>query len=345
VEQLTPRSVSVRPDIGADVLFDARWVGPHGIGRFAREIAVRIRMPSLQQGPRPSLPIDPLYLAAILALRRPKLFFSPGYNGPLPLGFRYITSIHDTNFLDLPENSGRFRSTYFERVIGTIVRNASRVLTVSDFSRRRICESFSVDAARVVNVGNGVDRSFRPDGNVLKTGFPYLLYVGNRKPHKNLDRLLEAFTLAEIPQEIKLLLSGVPDRMPSNKIRNLHASNRIQFAGLIPETVLPSYYRGALGFVFPSLYEGFGLPPLEAMACGTPVLTSNVTALPEIVGDAAILVDPTSIEAIAVGIEALVTDRVYATRLSRLGVERASRFSWDAVADHCSDAIIGALSE
>jgi glycosyltransferase involved in cell wall biosynthesis len=133
--------------------------------------------------------------------------------------------------------------------------------------------------------------------------------------------------------------------MTFNKICDLHASNRIQFAGLIPETELPSYYRGALGLVFPSLYEGFGLPPLEAMACGTPVLTSNVTALPEVVGNAAILVDPTSIEAIVVGIETLATDRVYATQLADLGIERASRYSWDSVADHCRDALIGALLE
>lgn len=327
------------------ILFDGRWFGSHGIGRFARELSSRIEMTILPSGPRPSLPVDPLYLASQLSFSSAQLFFSPGYNGPIFSRIPYVMGVHDLNFVDLAGVTSNLKSAYFRHVSRRIVRGAARIVTVSEFSRDRILDWSGVPPHRVVNVGNGVDPAFCREGTRMEPGFPYLLYIGNQKPHKNLRRLVDAFGLATLPEEVRLIVSGGYDlRGHSSKVRNAVAS-RIVNAGFIAESDLPAMYRGALALVFPSVYEGFGLPALEAMACGTPVLTSNVSALPEIAGDAAILVDPFSVESIAFGIEKVVHDRELRARLASAGVERATAFNWDDVASRTRRVLADALAE
>ena len=182
--------------------------------------------------------------------------------------------------------------------------------------------------AAVFNVGCGVDTAYQPVGDSYGLPFPYLLCVSNRKPHKNEFRVVEAFSKARLDAEICLVFTGNATPDLDHWIKRQQLQSRVKFVGMVPEEKLPSLYRGARALIFPSLYEGFGLPVLEAMACGTPVVTSNVTALPEIAADAALLVDPISVEQIARAMEQIVTDSSFRLRLYENGLSRIARFSW-----------------
>lgn len=314
-------------------LIDDRWFGDHGIGRFAREVNKRLALRLLGATGQPWSSLDPFRLSlAMLQLPHDACVFSPGYNAPV-FPFRpFLFTIHDLNHLDRTENSSFLKRLYYRLVIRRACRFAFRVLTVSEFSRQRIIDWAGLDAGQVVNVGNGVDACFNPQ--IIPHEFPYryLLCVSSRKAHKNEARLLEAFSCAHIEADIHLVLTGQADEQMDQVCARLALVGRVHFIGQVSEAELPCWYRGAIALVFPSLYEGFGLPVIEAMACGTPVLTSNTTALPEIAGDAALLVDPVSVEEITTGIERLCHDSQLREQLCCKGLERAKRFSWDAVA-------------
>ncbi len=166
-----------------------------------------------------------------------------------------------------------------------------------------------------------------------------MLYVGSRKPHKNLPRLLRAYSIAGVRKDVRLVLSGEPDREITEEIDRLGLLGDVVFHELSADEPLSEAYRGAVAFVFPSLYEGFGLPPLEAMACGVPVLTSKVCSLPEVVGDAALLVNPIDVEEVADAIKRLVQDPPLRARLQERGLARASLFSWNETARRTSSVL------
>ncbi len=215
---------------------------------------------------------------------------------------------------------------------------------VSEYSRREIASWAGMDEQRVINVGNGVGDPFSVDGPRHEPGYPYLLYVGSHKPHKNLPRLLRAYAISGICQDVRLVMTGIPSRELSVIVDESRLSGSVSFVGTANNEALAQLYRGALGFVFPSLYEGFGLPPLEAMACGAPVLTSNVCSLPEVVGDAGILVNPMNVEEIAVGIRTLVEDSDTRAKLRENGLLRATRFSWTETARKTAEVLRMALA-
>jgi glycosyltransferase involved in cell wall biosynthesis len=196
---------------------------------------------------------------------------------------------------------------------------------------------------KIVVVYNAIDEHFRvtpSEEDVARVRERYqldhqfVLYVGNIKPHKNLVRLIEAF--AELRRtgfdEVKLLIIGDQiSKLPALR-RAVHSHKlhkHVRFLGYVSDQTLGILYRLASAFVFPSLYEGFGLPPLEAMASGTPVVTSNVSSLPEVAGDAAVLVDPYDVDSIVDGMRRVLTDPVLAADLRRKGIERAREFSWE----------------
>lgn len=316
------------------VLFDAKWIGNHGIGRFATEVLKRT--PRLVAFGKSSVlkPVSVLD-CCVLTLRvifSNSLFFSPGFNAPLFGLGRYIFTVHDLNHIDLPFNSSFIKRAYYTFIIKRACRHGCKVLTVSEYSRARIIHWSGSSPDKVINVGNGVDPSFNISVQPFHVGYPYFFCVGNRKKHKNEVALIYAFSLAKLDPEIRLLLSGASSEELNELILSLGLTDRVKFMGLLPDEQLPSVYRGAIGLLFPSLYEGFGLPVVEAMACGVPVLTSNTTSLPEVAGDAALLVNPESIDEIRTGIERLATDQTLRTDLIAKGLERAKLFSWDAVA-------------
>jgi glycosyltransferase involved in cell wall biosynthesis len=220
---------------------------------------------------------------------------------------------------------------------------ATSIFTISEFTRAQIVEWSGVSLDKVCNVGCGVDSSYCPEGDFYGLPFPYLLCVSNRKRHKNEFRVVEAFAKAGLGAEMRLVFTGNPTTDLADCIERHHVAPFVHFTGLVPEEKLPSLYRAAEALIFPSLYEGFGLPLLEAMACGIPVVTANTTALPEIAGGAALLVDPISVEQIAEAMKRIVSDRSLRQQLREKGLSRAAQFSWARTADRVRELLCGSM--
>ena len=273
-----------------------------------------------------------------------ELLFSPSNTGPLTVA-RQVVTVHDVVPLDHPEWLNPRFAAWYRFLVPRLVRRVRRVTTISEFTRTRLLERTGVDPEKIVVIPNGVDARFHPRseeevGKVRDAlGIPtehYVLSLGSLEPRKNLHRLLQAWerVQAEIPQEVWLVLAGAKGKpLVFRDISFDRLPPRVYLTGRVPDEYLPALYSGALAFAYVSVYEGFGLPPLEAMASGTPPLTGNRTALPEVVGDAGLMVDPYDVEAIAWGLKRLVEDSVLLEELRRKGLERANQFSWDKTAD------------
>jgi glycosyltransferase involved in cell wall biosynthesis len=238
----------------------------------------------------------------------------------------------------------RLALAYARTSIALASRRATRVMTVSESSKRDIVRLFDTDPDKISVIYNAYDEQFGVEPleeDVVRVRERYqlhdefVLYAGNVKPHKNLERLIEAFEIVRKRglDHLKLVLIGDEISKYAALRRAVHQHQLhkfVRFLGYLPGETLAVMYRLAGVFVFPSLYEGFGLPPLEAMASGTPVVTSNVSSLPEVAGDAAMLVDPYDPHSIADGIHRVLTDEALRRELRRKGVARAHQFSWEA---------------
>jgi len=274
------------------------------------------------------------------------LFHAPHYVRPVFCPTPAVVTVHDCIHLLFPQYlPNRFAWSYARAMLGVAARRSALVFTVSEASRADILRFYpDADPERIRVVPNAIDPSILEDPGDEETARVreryqirgrFVLYAGNIKPHKNIDRLIAAFgLLKERPghEDVKLLIIGDEvNRMGSlrRSVEGAGVRADVRFFGFVPDRTLAALYRLASVFAFPSLYEGFGLPPLEAMACGTPVVTSNISSLPEVVGDAALLVDPTSVEQIAGAIERVLDDAALAADLSRRGRLRAASFSWE----------------
>ncbi len=274
------------------------------------------------------------------------LFHSPHYVLPLLCRRKSVVTIHDCIHLLFPEYlPTRLAYRYAKFMMGSAVRRSSLVFTVSEASRRDILQFYpDADPERIQVVPNAIDETMLADPGEeemerVKERYQIrgrvVLYAGNIKPHKNLDRLISAFGLLKQRgghEDVKLLIIGDEiAKYPSLRRRVEGAGVRqdVRFFGFVPEQTLAALYRLASVFAFPSLYEGFGLPPLEAMACGTPVVTSNMSSIPEVVGDAALLVDPYDVASIADGLERVLGDASLRQALVARGLERVQAFSWE----------------
>ena len=298
--------------------YDPRWSGPHGIGRFSDEVIARLPdAQPLRAGVRKLSLLDPLATTLAVMGLRAGVYFTPGFNPPLRCPVPFVFCIHDLIHLRFAGESSALRRAYYGLVVGPAAQRAARVLTVSEYSRREILEWTGLNSERVEVVGNGVSEVFRPEGPRHEPGYPYFLHVGRRGSHKNVDRLVAAHAASRCGRDVRLL-----------------------FTEDLDDAQLAAHYRGAVALVFPSLYEGFGIPVVEAMACGTPVLTSNVTALPETVGEGnALIVDPLSVDAIAAGLDRLAEDAALRAQLRERGLLRAVAFTWSRVAEKVADAL------
>jgi len=286
---------------------------------------------------------EQVHVPWVLRRERPDVFHAPHYVLPAAVTCRSVVTIHDCIHLMFPQYlPNKMAYAYARASMWAAVKRSDRILTVSEASKRDILHFFNVAPEKIVVVYNAIDDHFwltPPDEEVARVRERYqldhqfILYVGNIKPHKNLVRLIEAF--AELRrtgfEELKLLIIGDEiSKLPSLR-RAVHGHKlhkHVRFLGYVSDDTLRVLYRLASLFVFPSLYEGFGLPPLEAMASGTPVVASNQSSLPEVMGDAAVLVDPYDVGSIVEGMRRVLADSDLAADLRRRGPERAREFSW-----------------
>src|SRR5688572_21730711 len=280
----------------------------------------------------------------VLLRERPDVFHAPHYVLPPAVRCRSIVTIHDTIHLTFPQYlPHRLAYAYARASMWAAAHRSDRILTVSEASKRDILHFFNVPPDKVVVVYNAIDERFSreplaEDVERVRERFQldqrFVLYVGNIKPHKNLERLIEAFHALRLRglDDLKLLIIGDEISSYPSLRRAVHRHKlhkHVRFLGYLPDDTLAIMYRLASVFVFPSLYEGFGLPPLEAMASGTPVITSNVSSLPEVAGDAAVLVDPYDIDSIVDGLRRILGNPALADDLRRRGLERSREFSWE----------------
>lgn len=272
------------------------------------------------------------------------LFHSPDYLlPPLRVGRRVVT-IHDLSFLRYPEGAEPSLRRYLIRAVPDAVRRANLVLADSQNTKRDVIELLEVAPDTVEVLYPGVDDKFRPVGNeqaldrvrdLYGLTFPFILSVGTLEPRKNLGLLIHAYgtlrKMGNLPH--KLVVAGRKGWLYDGvfrKVDQLSLGDDVVYLGYVPDEDLPKLYNLAEVFVFPSLYEGFGLPPLEAMACGTPVITSESSSLPEVVGEAGLMVPADDRKALAEAMRELLSDRSLRDKLARRGVRQARKFTWQA---------------
>jgi glycosyltransferase involved in cell wall biosynthesis len=253
-------------------------------------------------------------------------------------------SIHDLSFEHLPQTFHRRSRTQLRLTVRHSARRAAKILTLSEHTRRDVIDTYGIEPSRITAIPLAAPDHFSPVGDDRELqrvrhnygiDGPYILSVGSIQPRKNLARLINAYALlrgkytqTELP---KLVLVGKCAWLYDETLRAVEQTgvkDSVIVTGYAPETDLPALYSGALCFVYPSYFEGFGLPPLEAMKCGAPVIVGNKTSLPEVVGDAALTVDPFDVSSIAAAVERLINDSALRRELSVKGHKRAEMFDW-----------------
>lgn len=281
--------------------------------------------------------------------RETDLFWAPHYNIPLLYRGRLIVTVHDVIHLAVPEyNRRRHMRYYAQLMLGQVARRARVILADSDYTKSEFIRYCGAEAARVHTVHLGVEKAwFNAERTTSPFAVPYVLYVGSLKPHKNVVAIVKALKMVadDIPHHLVIVGKRegfiVGDTEAEAAAGEL--SDRVHFVGQLTDEELRRYTANAAALVLASWYEGFGLPPLEAMACGCPVLVSGVTSLPEICGDAALYCDPSSASDISAKIRQLATDARLRAELQRRGRERAMRFTWEKCAERTLQLLQRAL--
>jgi glycosyltransferase involved in cell wall biosynthesis len=261
---------------------------------------------------------------------------------------RTVLTVHDLSFVRVPEAASPSLKAYLDKVVPRSVERAHHIFADSQATKNDLMALYNTPAEKITVLLSGVDARFRPitDSSVILTtrnkyrlgSRPYILSVGTVQPRKNYVRLVEALSqLRRSGFDVSLVIVGGKGWLEApiySAIRDLGMSDDVHFTGFADEADLPALYSGALCVALPSLYEGFGIPVLEGMACGTPVITSNVSSLPEAAGDAGLLIDPYSVEDMTEALRRVIEDTELRTNLISKGFAHAARFTWDASAAH-----------
>lgn len=278
---------------------------------------------------------------------RADIFFSPNFTLPyLAQKTRTVITVHDLAFMKYPQVVTGSSRAFLEYWVPRSIKMADKIICVSNSTKNDIMEHFNIQENKMVVIHEGCDGRFRPlpDDGVLKErcrnkyGLPdrFILYLGTLEPRKNIPSLLKAFAKARHDIDgLKLVLAGKRGWLYQkifDTIDDLGLQNDVFCAGAVDYQDLPLIYNLCEFFAFPSIYEGFGLPVLEAMACGKAVITSNISSLPEVGGDAVLLIDPNDIEGIAAALKKLSVDTAYRGLLEKKGLERARSFTWEDAA-------------
>lgn len=269
---------------------------------------------------------------------------SPHYTMPVLASCARVVTFHDMTFMLHPEAHLLYKLLFFRTMIPISARSADALIAISQNTQKDILNLFPARSNRLFTIPYGIVPIFQPmprsaQINALRKydlPEPFVLYVGNLEPRKNLPSLLRAFaTLVKrgLPHSLVLVGSrGWMDDDIFSTLRDLNVGHRVFMPGYVPQEELPALYSAASLFVYASRYEGFGLPILEAMACGVPVITSNVASMPEIAGDAGMLIDPNNETELSEAMARILNDSELRAKMSRDGIERARQFSWERAA-------------
>jgi glycosyltransferase involved in cell wall biosynthesis len=316
---------------------DRRWPSATGIGIVQAELESRcpagIEIVDLHVKGKIGSPFSPLRIA--MALRRlgkghASTYISAGFVPPLFHAGPSLIIVHDLTHLHY---YGKVRRLYYNLLFKRLYRRCSAIVCVSDFTRQELLGLAKIDPNKVKTIYNGCSEKFDKNTDLFDPGYKYILYPGNYRSYKNLDKLIGAYAESSIHKMgIHLVMTGEGNQHLRELCTAEGVAGYVHFIGRVTDDDMPKLYKGATALVFVSLYEGFGLPIVEAMASGTPVITSNISAMPEIAGDAALLVDPHSQSAIAQAIKSVSSDQTLRSRLIASGHARAQQFSWNKMA-------------
>jgi alpha-1,3-rhamnosyl/mannosyltransferase len=359
---------------------DARKLGDFGIGTYVRNLVAGLAEidhenryvlfvgqqfpPDLPENFRVVVERSPVYsirelVALSWRLHRLELdlYHATHYVLPAVVPCRAVVTIHDIIHLLYPQFlPNRLAFLYAQSMIRRSLQRGERIIAVSQNTKSDLVEYFGVGGRKIRVIYNGVEETFRqhlaPEEvrrrlTTLGLQPPYLLFVGNPKPHKNLENVVRAYALAQALCDFAEPLVCVGDRQGDFKIRQiaeqLGVGGRVRLVGHVDQPLLPAIYQGASLFLYPTLYEGFGLPVIEAMASGVPVITSNGSALREIAGGHAELVEPLDVNAMAQAIAGLMGDPARRRDLAARGIKRSADFRWRRTAERTRDVYLAAI--
>ena len=332
--------------MGTSVIVNGRYSTKFvsGINRYSLEICQRLggkikycaptKFSSIVNG----IPWEQSYLPFLVG--SDDLLWSPGNTGPLGVSNQVVT-IHDLIPLEHPEWFKSSFSAWYRFLLPRLSNRAMHIITISEFSKERISTILGILPEKITIVPEGVGDEFRQENSKRimdvqqKYNIPqkYLLVVSSLEPRKNLKRLLESWEIIyQRYQDIELAIVGISRYSPRD-VGFSKLPKGVNLIGYVDDIDLPAVYSGAIALIFPSIYEGFGLPVLEAMACGTPVIASNTSSLPEVIGDAGLLFDPFEIDDITSSIEKFLHDGELREDLREKGFKQATKFSWDTTAE------------
>ena len=278
---------------------------------------------------------EQITIPRLLRKNKIDIFHSPSFSGPVLAGCKVIMTIHDMNHVLFPFKLSVLHKAYYSIIVRRAAKNASRILTVSESSKRDISSYLNIPSEKIIVTYNAVDRNFRRSNeneiNGIKDRFSindkYILYVGSQKPHKNVGLLIEAYHQLREKISYQLVIVGKKDRLFQKGLRS-HKLEGVNFVGEVQDELMPHFYSGADVFVSPSLFEGFGLPLIEALACETPVVAMKTSSVGEVLGDAGLIVELNSSDKLAMAIYKVLSDEDLRNSLVRKGMARVKRFSW-----------------
>jgi glycosyltransferase involved in cell wall biosynthesis len=318
---------------GYTVFADMRWPEQTGIGQVQKALLTRkpeqVSLFDLRVRGAIGSVLSTFAISAALARAKPGdgVFLSAGFVPPFLSRIPSIVTVHDLTHLAY---YGKAKALYYNLLFKQLYHHCAAIVCVSQFTRREFVGWSGIRAAKVHVVPNGVGPEFRDNCESLDLGYKYVLYPGNHRSYKNLNRLVMAFASSTLPRcGIHLVLTGSENAAIVELARRLGVERQLHFVGRVSGADLPKLYRGALLLAYVSLCEGFGIPILEAMASEVPVVTSNTTSMPEVAGDAALLVDPFSVDAIKHALDRINSESGLRTELICRGRERVKMFDWN----------------
>jgi len=324
-------------------IFTREQVLPHF--KFSYPNFVYFPMPIKMRAIFKRIVFEQLQFGFILDAHKIDVLFNPTPSGPQLWRGKQVTAIHDCAYDRFPEEAlTKFHRIYYKIIFPSTIKKSTYILTVSNFSKKELEEVYGVRPEKIKVIYEGPPRLPQVDNQEIEKLFskfkiekPYFLFVSNQQPRKNVVRLVKAFYLLKKEKKINdlLVLTGYRDEKRvepfiKKELNELH--KEIIFAGVVTRKELVALYKKSICLVFPSLYEGFGLPVLEAQSLGVPVLTSNVASLPEVAGKGALFVNPYDVEDIARGMYRIATDKELREKLIQEGFENIKRFSWEKAA-------------